>query len=136
MFDERAFIARVESAGPEELASILTQPTLDEEKALRAHLGDLRYQRMHSMALKRNISRSMGREKKGNVIVIHGIMGAELTVGSSGGGSGDLAWVNAFRIMRGWLERLRLSNDGRSEFNPNYQVRASGIMKRYYGELI
>jgi len=47
-------------------------------------------------------------------------MGAELTVGSIGGGSGDLAWVNAFRIMRGWLERLRLSNDGRAEFNVSF----------------
>ena len=136
MFDERAFIARVESAGPEELATILTRPSVDEEKALRAYLGDARYQRMHSMALKRNISRSIGREKVGNVIVIHGIMGAELTVGTIGGGSGDLTWVSAFRIMRGWLDRLRLTSDGRREFNPSYQVRASGIMKRYYGELI
>jgi hypothetical protein len=136
MFDERAFIARVESVGPEELANMLMRPSIEEEKALRAHLGDQRYQRMHSMALKRNISRSLGRDKKGNVIVIHGIMGAELTVSSIGGGSGDLTWVNAFRILRGWLDRLRLNDDGRSEFNPKYQVRASGIMKRYYGELI
>jgi hypothetical protein len=136
MFDERAFIARVESAGSEEFADILTRPSVEEEKALRAHLGDQRYQRMHSIALKRNISRSLGREKKGNVVVMHGIMGAELVVGSIGGGSGDLTWVNAFRIVRGWLDRLRLSDDGRSEFNPKYLVRASGIMKRYYGELI
>src|ERR671924_707165 len=99
MFDERVFIARVESAGPEEFANILTRPSVEEEKALRAHLGDQRYQRMHSMALKRNVSRSLGREKKGNVIVIHGIMGAELAVSSIGGGSGDLTWVNAFRIF-------------------------------------
>jgi hypothetical protein len=136
MFDERAFIARVESAAPEELANILTRPSVEEEKALRAHLGDQRYQRMHSMALKRNISRSLGREKKGNVVVIHGIMGSELVVGSSSGGSGDLMWVSAFRIARGWLDRLRLSDDGRSEFNPKYLVRTSGIMKRYYGELL
>jgi hypothetical protein len=63
-------------------------------------------------------------------------MGAELAVGSSGGGSGDLTWVNIFRIIRGWLDRLRLSDDGRSEFNPKYLVRASGIMKHYYGELL
>jgi len=136
MFDERAFITRVESASTEEFANILTHPSVEEEKALRAHLGDQRYQRMHGMALKRNISRSLRRAKKGNVVVVHGSMGAELTVGSSEGGSGELTWVNAFRIMRGWLDRLRLSDDGRSEFNPRYPVSASGIMKRYYGELL
>jgi hypothetical protein len=134
MFDERAFIVRVESASPEELAEILTRPTLDEEKALRAHLGDERYQRMHSMALKRKVSRSVPGQPKGNVVVIHGIMGAELSVSS--GGAGDLTWVNAFRIVRGWLDRLRLSDDGRSEANPKFKVSASGIMKRYYGELL
>ncbi len=72
MFDERAFIARVESASPEELANLLTHPSVEQEKALRAHLGDQRYQRMHSMALKRNVNRSVGQVKKGNVVVIHG----------------------------------------------------------------
>ncbi|HEX8922731.1 MAG TPA: CHAT domain-containing protein [Pyrinomonadaceae bacterium] len=134
MFDERAFISRVESASPEELANILMRPTLEEEKALRAHLGDERYQRMHSMALKRKVSRSLSNQPRGNVVVIHGIMGAELSVSS--GGAGDLTWVNAFRIIRGWLDRLRLSEDGRTEANPKFRVSATGIMKRYYGELL
>ncbi|HYJ87439.1 MAG TPA: hypothetical protein VEW46_15360, partial [Pyrinomonadaceae bacterium] len=134
MFDERSFIARVESAGPEELANILVRPTLDEEKALRAHLGDARYQRMHSMALKRKVGRGFRSQPKGNVVVIHGIMGGELSVSS--GGSGDLTWVSAFRIMRGWLDRLRLSDDGRTEANQKFKVAATGIMKRYYGEML
>lgn len=134
MFDERSFIARVELADTEELASILTRPTVEEERALRAHLGDERYQRMHGLALRRNVTRSVRREPKGRVVVIHGIMGAELSVSS--GGDGDLTWVNAFRIMRGWLERLRLSEDGRGDFNPKFKTRASGIMKRYYGEML
>ena len=131
MFNERAFISQVERANPEELAQLLIRPSLQEEKALRAHLGDERYQRMHSMALKRKVSRSVTDKPKGNVIVIHGIMGAELSVSS--GGPGDLTWVNAFRILRGWLDRLRLSDDGRSEANSKFTVTASGIMKRYYG---
>ena len=134
MFDERSFISRVEQASPEELANLLMRPTLDEEKALRAHLGDERYQRMHSMALKRKVSRSFSSQPKGNVVVIHGIMGAELSVSS--GGAGDLTWVNAFRIMRGWLDRLRLSDDGRTEANPKFRVSATSMMKRYYGELL
>ncbi|HVF49459.1 MAG TPA: CHAT domain-containing protein [Pyrinomonadaceae bacterium] len=138
MFDERAFISQVESAGPRELAKLLERPTVEEERALRAHLGEERYQRMHGMALKRNMTRSLmrgkGAEPKGKVVVIHGIMGAELSVSSGGGG--DLTWVNAFRIMRGWVDRLRLSEDGRNEFNSKFKVTASGIMKRYYGELL
>lgn len=134
-FNERAFIHKVEAAGPEELAAILERPTLEEEKALRAHLGDQRYQRMHSMALKRKVGqRGFRNQPKGNVVVIHGIMGGELKVSS--GGSGDLTWVNAFRIMRGWLDRLRLTDDGRSEANPKFKVAASGIMKRHYGEML
>lgn len=134
MFDEQSFITRVEMADTEELLDILSRPTVEEEKALRAHLGDERYQRMHGLALRRSITRGAGREPKGNVVVIHGIMGAELSVSS--GGDGDLTWVNAFRIMRGWLDRLRLGDDGRSEYLAKFKVRASGIMKRYYGELL
>lgn len=137
MFNERAFIAQVEAAGTEELANLLMRPTLEQEKALRAHLGDERYQRMHSMALKRSMACGIARgfaKPPGNVVVIHGIMGAELSVSS--GGNGDLTWVNAFRIMRGWLDRLRLDPSGRKEADDNFKVVASGIMKRYYGEML
>jgi hypothetical protein len=134
MTDQRAFIARVEAAGAEELARLLTHPTVEQERALRTHLGDARYQRMHAMALRRGMTRSLRSTPRGNVVVVHGIMGAELSV--STGGAGDLTWVNAFRIMRGWVERLRLNDEGSAEFDPRYTVTASGIMKRYYGELL
>jgi hypothetical protein len=137
MFDERAFIAKIEAAGTEELADYLRHPTIEQEKALRAHLGDQRYQRMHSMALKKHtVTRGSDNSKeKGNVVVIHGIMGGELTA-TDRGGSGEQVWVKAFRIMTGWLERLRLADDGYSEYGSDYDVRATGIMKRYYGELL
>ncbi len=134
MFNEREFISQVERANPEELANLLIRPSLQEEKALRAHLGDERYQRMHSMALKRKVSRGATTTPKGNVVVIHGIMGAELSVSS--GGPGDLTWVNVLRILRGWLDRLRLSDDGRSDANSKFTVTATAIMKRYYGEML
>ena len=140
MFNEREFIAQVEAASTKELAELLTSPTLEQEKVLRAHLGDDRFQRMHSMALKRSlalkrsVTRGASKEPRGRVVVIHGIMGAELSV--STGGSGDLTWVNAFRVMRGWLDRLRLDPTGRREANDKFRVTASGIMKRYYGEML
>jgi hypothetical protein len=134
MFDERTFIAQVEATDAEGLANILARPTVEEEKALRAHFGDERYQRMHGMALKRKMSRSAVSQPKGNVVVIHGILGGELTVSS--GGAGDLTWVNAFRIVRGWLDRLKLDEEGRKEANPKFKVFASNILKRYYGEML
>ncbi|MGB9179147.1 MAG: CHAT domain-containing protein [Pyrinomonadaceae bacterium] len=134
MADERAFIAQVEAASPDELARLLSHPALDEEKALRAYLGEDRYQRLHSLALKRNVVRGAGHQPKGSCIIIHGIMGGELSVSS--GGAGDILWLNAFRLMRGWLDRLKLNAEGNSEENQKFKVRASGIMKRYYGELV
>ncbi len=140
MLNEREFIAQIEAASTKELAELLLSPTLEQEKVLRAHLGDERYQRMHSMALKRSLAlkrsatRGGAAEPRGRVVVIHGIMGAELSVSS--GGNGDLTWVNAFRVMRGWLDRLRLDPTGRREANDKFRVTASGIMKRYYGELL
>jgi pimeloyl-ACP methyl ester carboxylesterase len=139
MFDERAFIAKVESSDTDKLTEYLKRPTLEEEKALRAHLGDARYQRMHSMALRKSnassYSRGVSPTPQKNVVVIHGIMGGELTT-MNRSGSGEQVWVKAFRIMRGWLSRLRLNDDGSAEYDSDYDVHASGIMKRYYGELL
>ena len=129
MFNERAFIARVEEAGPEELARLLTNPSVAEEKALRAHLGDQRYQRMHSMALKRNISRSVGRAKKGNVLVIHGIMGAELSVSSGPGAHlGRTASPSGRRVLTDWKtfqaasERPEMSFELRTPLKRGFSV--------------
>ncbi|HKS27623.1 MAG TPA: CHAT domain-containing protein [Pyrinomonadaceae bacterium] len=140
MFNEKAFIAQVEAADTKELAELLRQPTREEEEALRTHLGAERYQRMHSMALRRRVSRSMAHSRgqspeRGNVVVIHGIMGGELTA-TDRKGSSDQIWVKALKIMTGWLGKLRLGEDGRAEYDERYDVRASGIMKRYYGELL
>jgi hypothetical protein len=63
MFDERAFIARVEAANADELAKILMHPTAEEERALRAYLGDERYQRMHGIALRRSVRRGTEKPK-------------------------------------------------------------------------
>jgi pimeloyl-ACP methyl ester carboxylesterase len=132
--DERAYIARMESAGVDELAGMLTRPTVRQEKTLRAYLGDERYSRMHELALKHNVRRGLARPK-GNVVVIPGIMGSELTTVNREGVS-DQVWLRARRIIFGGLGRLRLGEDGRSEHDLRFDVRASGILKRYYGELL
>jgi pimeloyl-ACP methyl ester carboxylesterase len=129
--DERAFIAQLESAGPERFAEMLVRPSAAEEQALRAYLGDERYQRLHSMALRRSVSRAAP-DKRPNVVVIHGIMGAELAALDASGAQ-DPIWLKLLRIVTGRFERLRLGEDGRTS---PYDVRATGILKRHYGELL
>jgi len=121
MFNERAFIARVESADVNELAQIVLRPTRDEERALRVHLGDNRYERLHNLALKRSFVRGV-RGAKGNVVVIHGIMGAELSTFDRKG-AGDQIWAKVPRLISGWVDRLRLSEDGKT---------VVGIARRFF----
>lgn len=111
----------------------MMRPTAQEERALRAHFGNARYERLHNLALKRPISRAL-RAPEGRVVVIHGIMGSELTAFDRAG-AGDQIWQKALRLLTGQIEKLRLTDDGYLEYDPKYEVRASGILKRYYGEL-
>jgi hypothetical protein len=135
-FDVREFIARVESANVEELTKLLADPNKDEEKALRLYLGDQRYQHMHDLAMMqrmRSRSGTMPSKRKGNVVVIHGIMGGQLSVINPKSAM-DLLWVSYWRLLVwGWINRLLLDEDG---LIGEYDVRATGIMKKYYGELV
>jgi pimeloyl-ACP methyl ester carboxylesterase len=135
MFDERAFIKQFEAANPKEMARTLARPTREQETALRIYLGDLRYERMHSTALQASgARRSLTTPSKGKVVVIHGIMGAELSnFDSPGAPESSKIWVHYWRILRGWVERLLLDPDGQTS---RYDVRATGIMQDYYGELV
>jgi CHAT domain-containing protein/pimeloyl-ACP methyl ester carboxylesterase len=129
MIDEEAFIARVEAADPEEFSEILRRPTAEQEKALRVHFGERRFERLHGLALKSSVRRAV--TKRGNVVVTHGIMGSELTVFEATG-SKQHVWANIPRLIIGAAGWLRLNPDGR----PSFDVRPSAIMKKYYGEMI
>src|ERR1044072_9802259 len=79
MFNEREFTERVESANVDDFAALLRQPSADEEKTLKVHLGEERYQRIRGLALRQSIDSNRSTQK-GNVIVIPGAMGSELSV--------------------------------------------------------
>jgi pimeloyl-ACP methyl ester carboxylesterase len=131
-FDERKFIARVTRANVDELAQILSDPSPEEQRVLRIHLGNDRYERMHQTALEQAaVSRALV-PPKGNVVVLHGIMGGELSAINSPT-SGDLIWLSYWRLFRGWADRLRLNDDGTTG---QYDISATGIMKDYYGEIL
>jgi len=132
--EERALIARLEGAGPEELAEIIARPSARDEKVLRAHLGDETFERMHGLAIRTRIARAVPKSR-GNIVVIHGIMGGELT-SIDRSGDADQIWLNLPRLLMGWLGRLELDQTGRAERDTEHDVRASGILKRTYGEIL
>lgn len=132
IFDERKFIARVTRANVDELVQILSHPSPQEERVLRVHLGNDRYERMHQMSLEQAaVSRNLV-PSKGNVVVLHGIMGGELSIINSPTSS-DLIWLSYWHLFRGWAERLSLNDDGTTG---RYDISATGIMKDYYGEIL
>lgn len=135
MLDERAFIKQFEAADANEMTRILARPTSEQATALRLYLGDDRYERMHAAALQATAAkRGLTTPSKGRVVVIHGIMGAELSNFDSVSASDSTKiWVHYWRIFRGWVERLGLNSDGQTS---KYDVRATGIMQDYYGELL
>ena len=133
-WDERAFIDHFEAASTDELARILSLPTRREEDALVAYLGADRYARMHERALRRNLRRAT-EEPKANVVVLHGIMGAELTA-TDRTGANTAVWVRPLRLLAGAIRRLQLDTGGLQEADLDWTVRPSAILKKHYGELI
>lgn len=114
------------------------RPSADEEAALRAYLGEDRYQRFHEMAQEHASSggkRRGTRNVRGNVVVIHGIMGGELTATGPQGGNRHI-WAKPLRILAGDLARLRLDADGVADHEAGSNILATGIMKKFYGDLL
>jgi pimeloyl-ACP methyl ester carboxylesterase len=143
MFDQRAFVERVERANTAEFARLLASPTFEEEEALRAYFGDDCYHRLHVAALPvalpevgRGLSDWLGRRDqpasrlKGNVVLLPGIMGSELSAIDTAQVQGSRIWLNLLRIALGQLDRLSLGPGGR---DAGFDVQATGILKSYYG---
>ncbi|WP_224368088.1 CHAT domain-containing protein [Hyalangium versicolor] len=128
--DERAFIARIEAAEPDVFAALLSRPSRDEERALRAYFGDTRFERLHTMAIRRAGAARGARAPRGNVVVMPGIMGSELSEYSGASASG--IWLNPLRLAMGGIAHLRLDDTGQ----PVFDVRASGVLKLFYGEIV
>ncbi len=135
MLDEQQLIHRIESANTDDLIAALLSPSWEEEQTFRLYFGDESYDRLRLLAL-RSRDRARGiKPSKGNVVVIHGILGGELSEIDRSGTQQRL-WLKVPQIMQGKLALLRLSEEGRSESDSDYDVRASGILKRYYGTLL
>jgi pimeloyl-ACP methyl ester carboxylesterase len=121
--NERAFIARLESANSEEFSELLRNSDLEQQRALRAYFGAAKLERLRSLA-QRQIVRGVT-QKRGNVVIVPGILGSELTIGI------EKIWFGFWSIVRGHFEELRMDSAG----NSLNKVSATGLLRRYYGEL-
>jgi pimeloyl-ACP methyl ester carboxylesterase len=102
---------------------------LDErgEEMLSEHIGGARVERA-----RRTVRRSRETQRRatgGRVIVIHGIMGAQLDVVDKDGDS-DRVWVNYLRLFNGRIADLELLG-GVQPKNPAINVRVAGIFPEY-----
>jgi hypothetical protein len=131
---ERALIHRLNSASVSEMIDLLKRPSPADERTLRAHLGDATYDRMHALALQRATAKR-GLAKLGNVMVIHGIMGAELTSTRTDSGKKTKVWVSIFQMLLSRFMWFKLQPDGIHEADGRQSLSASGIIQKYYGEL-
>jgi pimeloyl-ACP methyl ester carboxylesterase len=131
MVDERAIIARVESADADELARMLATPTEGEERALRKYLGDEGFEELRHLAQEQTFLREAIAEPRGNVVVIPGIMGSTLSAVAERGGLARV-WLDPLYLAFRRLDVLRLSDDGRTGYEPGYDVRATGMLPLVY----
>src|SRR5947209_16747761 len=110
--NEREFLAQLERANTDELAQILRRPSPEEERVLETYFGGERLQRLRGLALtsqRRGVSR-------GNIIVLHGIMGGELTVYPQNQDP-QFIWMNIPRLVIGAVGWLRMTQDFKSVFD-------------------
>ena len=123
--NEREYLARLERATPDEFVALLRRPSAEEDRVLRTYFGTPRYERLRRGALgaRRGV-------KRGNVVVLHGIMGGELNVRHDS--KDESVWISLLRLPFGALGWLRMDESGASVFD----VRATGMIKRYYAELV
>ncbi len=123
--NERDFLAQLEAANTEELAQLLRRPSAEEERLLEIYFGAERLRRL------RQVARSSQRRalSRGNVVVLHGIMGGELTVFPANEKSQHI-WMNIPRLVRGAVGWLRMRDD----FSSQFEIRPTGMIKKYYAE--
>lgn len=125
--NDREILARLEAASPKQLDGLLRRPSESEARVYRAYFGAARYEALRRKTLTtRGATRAA---KRGNVVILHGIMGGELTVRDKG--RDQQIWMNLLRLAFGAVGWLRMQ-DGKSRF----EVRATGIMKKWYAEQI
>ena len=128
--NEREYFQQLSRSTPDEIAAAVLHADEREARVLRVYLGSDQFDRIQAIGT-RSLARGAGPvAKRGNVVVLHGIMGGELS--EYGTGSPSLIWVQALNLIKGQFNKLILDSEG----NSSNDVRQSGIYLRYYGSLL
>jgi pimeloyl-ACP methyl ester carboxylesterase len=129
-FNEREYLRILSQSSPDDLASEVLHADERQARVLRIHLGPDQFDRIQSMASATLARGAAPLAKRGNVVVLHGIMGGELS--EYGTASPSLIWVQVLSLIEGRFDKLILDASGNS---PN-DIRPSGIYLRFYGSLL
>lgn len=78
---ERAFLRQVAAQTPEELKETVLNADAQQERVLRIYLGAGQFDAILRMAAQQSVRGAAA--KKGNVVVLHGLAGGELTLVNS-----------------------------------------------------
>src|SRR5260370_38697122 len=97
MDNERAYLVRVAAAQPSEFCDLVLQAGVDEQRLLRIYLGDEQFEEIRALAAQTRGLRD-ATSKRGNVVVLHGIMGGELSLFNDDGQ--DVVCANAFYLVQ------------------------------------
>ena len=127
------YLALLERADAGKLAQTLRRPSTEEAAILQEHLGQERFQRMRKMA-QAAMARAEAARPRGNVVVIPGLCGSELTAFNPGG-SQEPIWPNVRLLAADGLDRLKFYDELTPDPDDEH-IESTGILKRYYGVLL
>lgn len=130
MINERAYLSRFNSATPQDMIDMLLHADADEQRVLQIYLGQQQYDDIRAIGMQTRGLAAAPAKPRGNVVVLHGIMGGELSLFDKD--DTTQIWLSILRLMDGQFDTLPVKDDGLSERD----VRASGILARYYAKQI
>ena len=130
MINERAFIAQFYSATPQEMIDMVLHADADEQRVLQIYLGQQQFDDIRAMGMQTRVCLLPLRPHHRQRVVLHGIMGGELTQFLGGRQVANLAECASphGRPVR--------SPPGQGRRPSALDVRASGILARYYAKQI
>lgn len=103
------------------------------DAALREYFGAGELERLRALAEHARLR--AGEAKLGNVVLLPGIMGSNLSTIDRRGRS-DLVWVRFVRLVLGAVGRLKLADDGRDDAALGFAVQATGVDHRTYAGVL
>jgi len=130
MTSERALLAQFNRATPQEMIDMVLRADSDEARVLQIYLGQQQFDDIRAMGMQTRGLPAAEIAPDHNVIVLHGIMGGELT--QFDGDDKSLIWLSVLHLLEGRFDRLPVNDDGQSAFN----LGATGILARYYAKQI